>query len=295
MVVGGSSHPDAPVVRTTRRTFLVGAGASGLSALGAGWAMDSGLLPGRTTLRAVLGRNDEGAPIPDVPRGNLVSGSFESAARLGRRTGWTICWPHGTEAGTRLPVLVMLHGHASDHHAAFKGLGMDRFLGRAVDRGMAPFAIASVDGGRDYWRPAPDGSDAGRMVVEEFVPLLAEQGLDTDTLSIGGWSMGGYGSLRIAGLRLLPVRSVATFAPALHYSEDGNDVLRNPQRLAGLPVQVSVGRGDMFWRIDQRYIASLRAAGVRPEVHTGSGAHTQRFWRTFVPGLLHFTARHLSS
>ena len=295
MVVGGSSHSGALVEqRTSRRAFLVGAGVTGLGALGATWAVDEGLLPGRTGLRAVLGRNDGGAPIPDVPRGTLVHGSFESPARLGARTGWTICWPDGIEAGARIPVLVMLHGHASDHTAAFEGLGMDRFLGRAVTRGLVPFAIASVDGGRDYWQPGPDGGDAGRMVVEEFVPLLTEHGLDTQRLSLGGWSMGGYGSLRLAGQRVLPVRSVAAFAPALHRAAT-DEVLDFPDRLRGIPVQVSVGRGDMFYRIDRGYVAAMQAQGVQPEVHTGSGGHAQRFWRTFVPGLLRFTGEHLSS
>jgi S-formylglutathione hydrolase FrmB len=242
----------------------------------------------------VVGRNDLGAPVPDVPRGNLVGGSFHSPARNGARTGWTICWPHGTATGTPLPVLVMLHGHGSDHSAAFEGLAMDRFLGRAVEDGLAPFAIASVDGGRDYWKPAPDGSDASRMVVSEFVPLLAEHGLDTSRMSIGGWSMGGYGSLRIAGLRMLPVRSVGVFAPALHWAEPADDVLRNPARLEGTPLQISVGRGDLFYRIDQTYEQGLRAAGIEPEVHTGAGAHNQRFWRSFVPSLLRFTGRHLN-
>jgi len=313
MVMGGSSHdlavgaPEAgqvgefeevvpllPQRRASRRTFLVGAGAAGAAALGGGWAVDSGLLPGQATLRAVLGRNDGGAPIPDVPQGNLVHGSFRSPARNGARTGWSIGWPHGIEAGTPLPVLLMLHGHASDHHAVFEGLAMDRFLGRAVDNGMPPFAIAAVDGGRDYYKPAPDGSDASRMIVEEFVPLLADHGLDIRTLSIGGWSMGGYGSLRIAGERMLDVRSVGVFAPALHWNEDDDDVLRNPARLRGLPVQVSVGRGDMFYRIDRTYAAALREQGVELEWHTGAGAHSQKFWRTFVPRLLRFTAGHLT-
>jgi S-formylglutathione hydrolase FrmB len=290
--MGGSSQLPALGDRRTSRRALLG-GALGLGALGAGFAVEEGLLPGQSRLRAVLGRNEVATPVPDAPPGNLVSGSFDSAARLGRPTGWEIAWPHQVAAGTPLPVLVMLHGHASDHRATFDGLAMDRFLGRAVDRGMEPFAIASVDGGRDYWKPAPDGSDAGRMVVDELVPLLARQGLDTSTLAIGGWSMGGYGSLRLAGLRLLPVRSVATFAPALHRSEGPDDVLRNPQRLRGLPVQISVGRADIFWKIDQEYVAALRAQGVDPEVHTGAGAHNQAFWRGFVPDLLRFTSRHL--
>jgi S-formylglutathione hydrolase FrmB len=279
--------------RTTRRGFLLGTGVAGVGALGAAWAVEEGLLPGREGLRAVIGRNGGGAPIPDVPRGELVSGSFESPARLGARTGWTICWPHSVERGAALPVLVMLHGHASDHTAVFDGLGMDRFLGRAVTQGLVPFALASVDGGRDYWQPGPDGSDAGRMVVEEFVPLLAEHGLDTGRLAIGGWSMGGYGSLRIAGRRMLPVRSVATFAPALHDAAT-HEGLEFPGRLRGVPVQISCGRGDPFYRLDRRYVAALRAHGVQPEWHTGPGAHNQRFWRTFVPRLLHFTGRHLT-
>jgi predicted esterase len=306
MVMGGSSQSDAgqgleqsrvPGVvqqhRTSRRTVLLGLGTSGVAALGGGWALDEGLLPGQDLLRAALGRNGVGAPIPDVPRGNLVHGSFASPARNGARTGWTICWPHGIEPGTSLPVLLMLHGHASDHRAVFEGLAMDRFLTRATRRGVEPFAIASVDAGRDYYKPARDGSDASRMITEEFVPLLADRGLDTGTLSIGGWSMGGYGSLRIAGLGLLPVRSVGVFAPALHRDEGPDDVLRNPARLRGIPLQISCGRGDPFYAIDADYVAALRAAGVMTEWHTGTGAHSQAFWRTFVPRLLTFTARHL--
>ena len=311
MVMGGSSHREAvdeqslespehvepllPRGATSRRNLLRGAGVLGVTALAGGWAVDEGLLPGGERLRAVMGRNDGGAPIPDVPGGNLVHGSFESPARQGARTGWTICWPHGTEVGTPLPVLVMLHGHGSDHTAVFEGLGMDRFLGRAVDRGLAPFAIASVDGGRDYYKPADDGSDAGRMVADEFLPLLADRGLDVSRLSIGGWSMGGYGSLRLAGLQMVPARSVGVFAPALHWDEGPDDVLRNPQRLRGFPLQISVGRGDPFYRIDRTYRAALQEVGIEPEWHTGSGAHNQRFWRNFVPGLLRFTGRHLTA
>ncbi len=58
---------------------------------------------------------------------------------------------------------------------------------------MPPFAIATVDGGTTYWHPRPNGEDAGGMVVDEFLPLLAEQGLRTDRSAFHGWSMGGYG------------------------------------------------------------------------------------------------------
>ena len=305
MVMGGSSHPGAleeplqpvapvpPHGRTSRRTLLRGAGALGVAALGAGWAMEEGVMPGGDRLRAVVGREDPTA-IPRAHRGNLLTGSFRSPARNGRRSGWTMCWPHGVPTGTRLPVLLMLHGRGSHHNSVFDGLGMDRFLNRAVEDGLAPFAIASVDGGTDYWKPAPDGSDASRMLVDEFVPLMADHGLDTSRISMGGWSMGGYGSLRIAGLHLMPVRSVATLAPALHDNESADDVLRNPGRLEGTPLQISVGRADPFYDLIQRYVRGLRADGIEPELHVGEGAHGQKFWRAFVPSLLQFTGRHLN-
>lgn len=284
---------EPPRPRLSRRGLLLGAGVAGAAGVG-GLLVDQGVLPGQAALRAVLGRNGAGVPVPDGPRGTLVSGSFRSEARGGAETGWMIGWPHGVAAGTPMPVLLMLHGHASDHRAVFRGLAMDRYLSRAVAAGMTPLAVASVDAGRDYYKPADDGTDASRMIVEEYVPLLRARGLDTDNLAIGGWSMGGYGALRIAGLDLLPVRSVGVLAPALHYDEDADDVLRNPQRLAGVPLQISVGRADAFWTIDREYVAALRAQGIEVEFHGGVGGHEQRFWRTYVPRLLRFTAEHLA-
>jgi hypothetical protein len=64
---------------------------------------------------------------------------------------------------------------------------VDRFLGAAVEQGATPFAMASVDGGESYWHARVDGEDAGAMVVDEFLPLLADHGL----MSAGSRSSGG--------------------------------------------------------------------------------------------------------
>ena len=48
------------------------------------------------------------------------------------------------------------------------------------------------------------------MVLEQLLPRLQEQGLRTDRLAFHGWSMGGYGALRLAGiLGASHVRAVA--------------------------------------------------------------------------------------
>src|SRR5207248_2870938 len=62
----------------------------------------------------------------------------------------------------------------------------------------APLVIAAVDGGHSsYWHRRADGSDALRMLLEEFVPL-AEQGRSGLPKALLGWSMGGYGALLAA-------------------------------------------------------------------------------------------------
>ena len=293
------TRPSRDLGSLSRRTVLrAGAGLVGLAAAGlvAGELVEEDRLPGRTRLYDVLGRNGPGTPFPDGPGGTLVSGSFVSAARRGARTGWTVAYPHGTPTDARLPVLVVLHGRGGDHTTAFTDLGLDRYVSAAVAGGARPFAVATVDGGQGYWRPEPGGADAGRMVVEELVPRLARRGLRVERPALAGWSMGGYGALRLAGLRLLPATSVATLSPAVHHDEPSarDDVLDHPERLLGLPVQVSVGEGDSFRPIDDELVAGLRRAGVAVEFHGGPGAHHARYWRTYVPGLVDFTARHLS-
>ncbi|WP_091344468.1 hypothetical protein [Micromonospora rhizosphaerae] len=58
--------------------------------------------------------------------------------------------------------------------------------------GVAPFALAAPDGGNGYWHPHADDDPLG-MLVDEFLPLLAERGLRTDRIAVAGWSMAGTG------------------------------------------------------------------------------------------------------
>ena len=133
--------------------------------------------------------------------GRTVRGSFVSGKRGNRRTSWAVAYPPGSSTSARLPLLVFLHGLGQDHRAAFgTQLGLDRFLAAHVKGGGSPFAIASVDGGTTYYHPRPEGQDAGAMVLDELVPLLAGRGLRTERIGLMGLSMGGYGVLRLGGL-----------------------------------------------------------------------------------------------
>ena len=273
----------------SRRALLLGGGLGALgAAAGAGWLVEEDVLPGRTRAYELLGLNGEGAPMPDATPGETVDGTFTSRARGDVEVGWAISYPPGHPTDAGLPVLLVLHGASGDHGSPVSALGMDRFLALATDAGVAPFAIAAVDGGQSYWRPQPDGTDSSRMLVDEFLPLLARRGLDTATLALGGWSMGGYGALRLAGLGAVPVRAVAVLSPALS-EEDG--VADRPELLSEVPLRIDCGRGDPFYPNVRDFVDVL---DPQPVASFGAGGHTSEYWRTVVPEQLRFVGGHLS-
>ena len=293
-----------PPGRATRRAVLLGAGVAGLA--GVGLAIERGVVPGRPLIQDTLGLNGEAGQVPDAAPGRLVSGTFVSRARGGVQTGWSIARPPG--ATDPLPVLVVLHGLGGDHGTALGAhLGLDRFLAAGVRDGLPPFAIASVDGGTSYWHPRPDGEDAGRMVLDEFLPLLAQQGLRTERVGLLGWSMGGYAALRLGSI-LGPARCAVVVAESPALWTDGADASRSGFRdaaeyaessvfghqdeLADLPVRIDCGTGDPFYRATRSYVDGFRA-GATPRVGFQPGAHDMDYWRRMAPAQLRFVGRHL--
>jgi S-formylglutathione hydrolase FrmB len=264
-----------------RRTVLrLGAGAAGAAAFGA-WV----------------------TPSPTRAAPTLITGSFVSAARGGITTNFAIARPPG-QAGPLRP-LIALHGKGSDAAAVMAG-GVEQGLAQAVSAGLPPFAVVAVDGGGSYWHRRASGEDAGAMVLDELLPMLGEQGLDTSRVGFLGWSMGGYGAL-LLGARLGPARTAAICAvsPALWTSSgasapgafDGpadfaaNTVFGLPA-LASIPVRIDCGDGDPFYAATQQFVAGLPnppAGGFSP------GGHDGAFWSAQLPGEIAWMAPLLSA
>ena len=289
--------------RVSRRGLLTAAGAAAVGA--AGYAVSQDVLPGRAFVFGHLGLDGPDGVIPAVAPGRKISGSFVSRARGGRRTGWTIAWPPGARARAALPVAVVLHGRGNSHVSAFSSnyLGLDRFLAAAVERGSTPFALASVDGGEAYWHPRASGDDAGAMVLDEFLPMLSNHGLDVGRVGFFGWSMGGYGALRLAA-RLGRYRTVAAAAlsPALWHTfadsspgafDSASDFERftlfgRQRDLDGIPVRIDCGEEDPFYGADQDYVEGF---ADRPDGGFEPGSHDVGYWRRMAPAHVRFIAQ----
>ena len=289
-----------------RRALIVGAGAVTAAAAAGAVGVEQGVLPGRPWVQAHLGLNGPAGVVPDVAPGPVVSGSFVSEHRLGAETGWSLLRPPGRAGRGALPLVVALHGLGEDH-ATLVGprFGLDRFLAAAVRRGVPPFAIATVDGGTSYWHRRADGEDASAMVVDELLPVLAEQGVRTGTFGLIGWSMGGYGALHLAGstsrVPVVVASSPALWTDPADASRSGfadeeeyrtYTVVGHQADLDGVDVRIDCGTGDPFYRDVQDYVAGFPdGAGVTSTFEPG--AHDAAYWRRMLPAQLAFLGQRL--
>jgi S-formylglutathione hydrolase FrmB len=227
-----------------------------------------------------------------------VSGSFISAARGGVLTNWIIARPPG-QTGPLRPVIA-LHGVRGNAKQVMS-FGVEEGLAELVKAGRPPFAVVSVDGGDSYWHRRAGGEDAGSMVLNELIPMLATQALDTTRVGFMGWSMGAYGAL-LLGARLGAQRTagICAISPALYQSytastlgafdsyEDWtkNTVFGLPA-LSSIPLRVDCGQDDHFSPATHQFIAQLRTP---PAGGFTAGGHDEAYWRQQLPSELAWLA-----
>ena len=279
--IGAPGWHDVVVPDLSRRAALrLSAGAAGAAVFGA--------LAGSPTAGA-----DQADQSDQSDRATMVTGSFISGARGGIPTNWAIARPPG-ETGVLRP-LIALHGKGSSAASVMAG-GVEQGLAEAAMAGLPPFAVVAVDGGGSYWHRRASGDDAGAMVIDELIPMLANQhDLDTSRVGFLGWSMGGYGAL-LLGARLGPARTAAICAvsPALWLSPEAaapgafdsaedfaaNTVFGLPA-LGSIPVRVDCGTDDPFHSATKEFVAQLPnppAGGFSP------GGHDAGYWSSQLPG-----------
>jgi predicted esterase len=270
----GSREPISR--RALLRAGAGGALAVGLAATGAG--------PVRNLLAG--GVSDAPGPVPDATPGDERVERRWSDAR-GRDVDFYTAVPAGHGDGRGLPVCLILHG-ASATASDFPAFGLGRFLSDAVNRGRAPFVLAGADGGQLGWEPS-GGDNPQRMVHDELPRWCAERGFDTRRLAAWGWSMGGYGVLRLAETYPRALRAVAAFSPAV---SPGDRVFTAIESLRGTSIGLWCGRQDALYenvrRLEQALPEPAPAGGY------ADGRHTRRYWNRVTPSAFDFVAAALT-
>lgn len=293
----------------SRRTLLrAGGGLTAAGALGGATGCSSEAKP-KAEPRPPK-RTFEPPVAPKARSGTIVEGALLSPKAPGLTVGWTVIRPHGVPDSQRLPVVIALHGLGGDQHTFRNVTLLPAYLTDHVRRGGEPFAVATINGYASWYHPRTTGGEAGTdfgaVVTDTLIPTLAirkDLKLETERVGLYGFSMGGYGALRLAGL-LGPDRvfAVAASSPALFDTwqdvtygafedEEAFDAYGTTFRqgeLREIPVRIDCGEDDEFAEATRHYISGLDPA---PEGGIHPGRHDAQFTMRYLPETLAFLGR----
>jgi pimeloyl-ACP methyl ester carboxylesterase len=275
----------------TRRAFLTGGAATVVLAAAGVEVVGPDRILREIGLRS---SPDHRAPPSDwrVEEASLRSAHVEG------RTPWAMARPPGDEALTG--AIICLHGHGGTHRFAFDAVHLHDVVAEAGER----IGVAAVDGrNQSYWHERDDGTNTGRMVLDEFVPLVRER-MQVERLAITGWSMGGYGTLLlaeqspdtfaavVASSAALWLRAGDSAPGAFDDAEDfaAHDVFAMRDRLDVAKTRIDCGDKDWFIEGNRAFVAALG-----PEVTSSfpPGYHDVPFWRSVAPAQVAFIAERL--
>lgn len=284
--------------------MLVGGGATVLGLI------SHGVLPGKLQLEELDGTCSVSHESFDFATlGPAISGTFYSGARR-RDVGYTLAFPPGHGPGSRLPLVVALHGFGGNHTNSLAAMSPQQAVAMRINGSqLPPMALVTVDGGGGYWNPHP-GDDPMTMVMKELIPRCQDQGPGRPPYRIGamGISMGGYGALLLGEKFPHTIRAVAAISPAIwtSYNEahaanagayasaaafEACDAVTHASVLADTPVRVASGSDDPF-HPGVKALAS--ALGSKAIIDVTRGCHTDPFFMSQQPPSLAFLGQHLT-
>jgi S-formylglutathione hydrolase FrmB len=183
---------------------------------------------------------------------------------------------------------LILHG-GSATTADYTKFGFANFLTSAVRHGVPPFVLAGADGGLTRWEGDGAGDDPQSMLREELPAWCSARGFDASRLAAYGWSMGGYGSLRLAERNPGLLRMVAALSPAV---SPGDSAFADASKLDAGRTGVWCGRSDSFFDAVQEL---ARLIHPHPAVASWSkGAHQRGYWNRVTPAAFSLVGRGLA-
>jgi len=226
----------------------------------------------------------------DRPQGDLFDVSIHSRI-LGRHLPFAVYLPPNAAITDRLPVLVLLHGHAmTANQWPLNGClqaYMDNLL---AEQAIAPFAVLMPAGHRGV-----DMSRYARALVDELLPWVSRRfpvSTECGLRAIGGMSIDGYGPLALA---LDHPEAFSFVAPINEIFAD--HVLAAAPNLGEQPFAL-----EFFCTLEgcayPRYEALIRTArscGAQFRYMRVAGVPTWRYWNGITRELLISTHEHFKA
>ena len=233
---------------------------------------------------------------------------------IGKQTSMTVILPQDSKAEGPYPVLYLLHGLSDDDTIWERRTSIERYVA------SMPLIVVMPDGGRGFYTDAVQGpayeSHIMKDVVgftERFFPALRER----KGRCLGGLSMGGFGSMKLALKYPDQFCSVAAHSSAfdvrrrveqherskefrLIFGEHPEGKDNDPFHLARaidhskLPaIRFDCGTEDGLIEENRAFHKHLETLGIPHEYEEFPGTHNWAFWDEHVQQALRFHARAL--
>jgi S-formylglutathione hydrolase FrmB len=222
-------------------------------------------------------------------------------------------WRPNVPETRTLPVLYFLHGVPSDPRTVVEYEGLAKQVQSYVADGGSPFVLAVPDGNASHhddteWADAADGSDRVEdRLMDEVIPAV-EGGHRRDAAhrAIGGFSMGGYGSMNLALRHPAVFGAVASISGYFHVDDpshmfgDREDLIaanrpdRNLAAARRIQIFLSAAASENNPVVEgepQRFKKLLDAAGIPAVLDIRPGGHDWDYVRSVLPDVFTFLAR----
>ena len=232
---------------------------------------------------------------------------------LGRRANVSVYVPPAARGVADLPIVVLLHGVYGSHWDwALKGAA-HLTAAWLIDEGALPpvALLMPSDGlwgdGSGYVKHADH--DAERWIIDEVPALareLAEGCSARSPLLVAGLSMGGFGTLRMAGKypeRIAVAASLSSLTDASQFdalieeSRDGwSDDPADRSVLAALtgataplpPMRIDCGFDDPYLEANRALHRALQRTGIAHQYAESPGGHDWEYWSVTLEHTLRF-------
>lgn len=252
------------------------------------------------------------------PQGQILRHDIPSPA-LGRDLALKVYLPPGYDAAAsrRYPVLYLLHGNGGNENDWSQSGALQRIVDDLIQRGAMPPAVIVMPGAGASWYVDRIEHMETAFIRDLLPGVVAAFRVRDDRAGrlLGGFSMGGYGALRLVLKYPDLFAAAALFSPAVYdpeppahsssrkvpvFGAEGFDPavwrqLNYPALLPGfvargiqVPLFITSGDDDEFQielQAAQLY-ARLRSAGQPAELRIVNGSHSWNAWERSLPEAL---------
>ena len=253
------------------------------------------------SLAAVLlaGCKKTGAPATYIddgyPKGTVLMNEGIYSEILGEKMHYSIYLPPSFDKEKTYPIIYLLHGYGERCNCWFIHDQLHRVANKMIGDGDVPELVVVAPEGRrlfyidNYYG---NGKNYEQYFFEEFMPEIENLysiKKERAARMIGGFSMGGYGSLRyglVHGDTFCHVYAMSAFIGDAYGAPSLTPLVDEYLDAVHSGITVECGANDFFTTEDREFTALLTSKGIPNEYIERPGSHAWLFWSACTPKIL---------